>query len=83
MYKPSILVETTKKYIQTKYHAPFPHRVSKYEAKRHKRKRHGVLCLILQTPESVAPLFPTERVSTKQNAFSREVDYLRHIAFHY
>ena len=49
MYKPSILVETIKKYIQTKYHAP--------------------------------PL--TERVTTRQNAFSREVDYLRHMAFHY
>ena len=30
------------------------YRVSKYEAKRHERKQHGVICLILQTPESVA-----------------------------
>lgn len=58
MYKPSILVETVKKYVQTKYHkqsamASHPHRVSNYEAKRHKRKQHGVIYLILQTPESV------------------------------
>ena len=40
---------------QNKRSQPSPHRVSKYYAKRHKHKQHGVICLILQTPESVAP----------------------------
>ena len=30
------------------------YRVSNYEAKRHERKQHGVIYLILQTSESVA-----------------------------